>query len=144
MAKMLVGLAMAVVVWGCETGEEVTGVASATATRRADGYVVVQVKTTCDLKSGMGRVDGNCDSDGDDVCFRADWIERGNPSKVVFTEHVCKEIEHAYRGEVVLTSPAPVPTDRALDIHVYAEDGACGSPETPDPAAACGPTIASP
>lgn len=129
MAKALVGLAMAVAMIGCESGEEVTGVESASATRQADGKVTIAVKTTCDLKWGMGRVDGNCDSDGDEICFHADWSEPKTHGKILFSKIICKDIDHAYSGSVTITSPSAIPSDQALDIHIYTENNACGSDE---------------
>jgi hypothetical protein len=128
MSMKLTALGLMVMVFaaGCETGLEVTGVDSATAARQADGTVVVDAKTSCDLKEGMGRADSSCDSDGDEACFRADWVEHDDPSKIVSTARLCKDVEHPRSGEIVrLASPAPIPTDRALDVRVYTEDGAC-------------------
>lgn len=121
MTKVMVGLFLALVAMGCESGQEETGVGSATATRRTDGIVVVDVKTTCDLVEGMGRLDGNCDSDGEDACFHADWVDRANHANIITSARRCLKIGHAYHDGLTMQSPIAVAADHDTDIVLYTD-----------------------
>ncbi len=118
---LLVGLGL-VCLAGCESGKEVAGVKSATATRDAQGRVSIHVELECTVVYGIGRASG-CDADESEVCIHARWYAATDVGfeKSIAEARACAHQSWIRTAAMDVTTDTAIPKDPPTKIKVETE-----------------------